>query len=138
MYSVKLRNQFFVEGLDASVGKEELRQALMERHRREVEEEVAGINALLFEHVDGDKNGTIELDGLVSYFHVLFHRVAALFNHDIHITIALELLSFIWPSPAEGDVAAVLELRPFNVAEKAVREKILLKMDLPTNASNSM
>ena len=50
--------------------KEELRQALMERHRREVEEEAAGINALLFEHVDGDKNGTIELDGLASLIHI--------------------------------------------------------------------
>jgi hypothetical protein len=46
------------------VGKEEdLRQALMERHRHEAVEEAAGINALLFEHIDGDKNGTIELGG---------------------------------------------------------------------------
>ena len=60
-----------VGGSDVSVGnspvqKEELRFQLMQRHRREVEEEVAGINALLFEHVDGDKNGSIELDGASS------------------------------------------------------------------------
>jgi len=64
-------NVVVVGGSDVSVGnspvqKEELRFQLMQRHRREVEEEVAGINALLFEHVDGDKNGTIELDGASS------------------------------------------------------------------------
>ena len=68
---IQLHNIFiiFIEGLDAVVGDlskaEDLRQALMERHRREVEEEAAGINALLFEHIDGDKNGTIELDGML-------------------------------------------------------------------------
>eukprot|EP01036_Dinobryon_divergens_P024872 gene24872-33362_t len=58
-------------GSDIVVGdrakEEDLRQALMERHRREAEEEAAGINALLFEHIDGDKNGTIELEELRSF-----------------------------------------------------------------------
>ena len=37
---------------------------LTEKHKREVEDDVSGINRLLFEHLDADKNGTVECEGL--------------------------------------------------------------------------
>ena len=49
-----------------------------------------------------------------------------------------ELLRFIWPSTMEGDASAGMELRSFDLTEKAVREKILHKMGLLTNTSDSM
>ena len=64
---------------------------------------------------------------------------ASIFNNQrCFYCCIIELLRFIWPSPAEGGVETVLEFRPFDMAEQAVREKILLKMDLPTNVSNAM
>lgn len=39
------------------------RQLLEETQRREVDEDAAGICSLLFEHVDADKSGTVELRG---------------------------------------------------------------------------
>ena len=34
-----------------------------ETQRREVDEDASGMNSLLFEYIDNDKNGTIELNG---------------------------------------------------------------------------
>ena len=39
------------------------RRLVEETQRREVEEDAAGISGLLFDHVDADKSGTIELRG---------------------------------------------------------------------------
>ena len=41
-----------------------IRQLFEETQKREVDEDVSGICILLFEHVDTDKNGSIELNGI--------------------------------------------------------------------------
>lgn len=58
---------FLIEDKDRFVSPPEVLQCLQyligEMQRREVEEDALGINGLLFEFIDLNKNGTIELNG---------------------------------------------------------------------------
>ena len=107
-----------------------------ETQRREVEEDASGINGLLFEFIDLNKNGTIELSGKLRYLSSL--GLTKKLVRDMYLNNA-ELLEFLWPNASTASGASESPSPRSTTVEgsaKAVREKILEKLGLVTTAAD--
>ena len=107
-----------------------LQQLLTDRCRQE--EDASGKYALLFTHIDADKNGTIEKKGTKKINLYQVRRIHSLVMICLLLIVVVELLEFL-----RSLAPPAAPKRPFEQVEKQVRQKILEEMGFAPPAPSS-